>query len=200
MGLELIQKKEDPKSLIINWEGEVWRKVSKPLFFSELRKFPSDLSKEAFTARFSQLEEKVAQRHAIWLLAKKTYLEADLEAKLRQKGISPAVAQKAIAFCCAKGYLDDGAQMKRLFAKASRKGQSAKATYFKLKTKVDGEYLDAHFQEASSQDEEVLKAYLEKNKSKIAREGKEKWAAKLYRRGFSQELILRFLRVENGWE
>ncbi len=193
MGLELVEKKEDPKSLIIKWEGEIWRVVSKPLFFSELKKIPSDLSWDAFKALFLKLEEKLAQRQALWLLAKKNYLEADLEAKLKQKGISPNTAQSAVDYCRSKGYLDDKAQMKNLFSKAARKGQSARAAYFKLKTKVDGENLDLHFREASAQDEEAMKAFVEKNKSKIEREGKKKWAAKLFRRGFSQDLIMRFL-------
>lgn len=193
MGLELVEKKEDPKSLIIKWEGEIWRVVSKSLFFSELKKIPPDLSWDAFKPLFLKLEEKLAQKQALWLLAKKNYLEADLEAKLKQKGISSNAAQSAVAYCRGKGYLDDKAQIKSLLAKAARKGQSARATYFKLKPKVDVEHLDAHFHEAYGQDEEVLQAFVEKNKVKIDREGKKKWAAKLFRRGFSQELILRFL-------
>ena len=53
MTLEVKLKKEDTKAILLLWEGELWRTVSKSLFFNDLNKFPQGLSREDFFAKFS---------------------------------------------------------------------------------------------------------------------------------------------------
>jgi len=54
MVLKLEIKKDDPKTLILYWDEEIWRNVCKSLFFNELRKLPKDLQWEDFYSRFLQ--------------------------------------------------------------------------------------------------------------------------------------------------
>ncbi len=196
MSLKLEIKKD---TLILYWDGEVFRKASKSLFFYEVRKIPIDLSWEDFCSRFSLLEEKIAKRYALYLLSKRNYLSSDLETKLVAKGVSSEIAQKTVLYCTEKGYLNDAQEVERLFAKGMRKGDSAKATYFKLKQKTsDDSHLRKYLHEAHSADRQNLQIWLRKNARKINRDDPNemrKLAAKLCRRGFSLELVLQELCI-----
>jgi SOS response regulatory protein OraA/RecX len=196
--LKLEIKKNDPKSLILHWEGQQWRKVCKSLFFKDLKKIPADLNWETFIFRFSLLEEKISKKYVLFLLSRRNYLSSELEAKLLAKGFSPAVVKDAVFQCCVKGYINDGEEVGRLFAKEMKKGQSARAVYFKLKQKkaMSDSQLRQHFQLVESEDRQTLQKWLKKNAGKIkSNDPKElkKLMAKLSRRGFSLELILQEL-------
>lgn len=200
MVLELQFKTEDPKALIILWEGQIWRIVPKSLFFKELKKFPGDIQWEDFFSRFSSLEENLAKRYAVYLLAKRNHLSSDLEGRLQKKGFSAAAAKAAALHCCQKGYLDDEKEAARLMAKAQKNGESAKAAYFKLKQKkgIKDSQLAELFQQSSSFDLHALRAWTEKNAKKINFEDSDelkKCIAKLYRRGFPVELIIQELKI-----
>ncbi len=198
MALKLEIKKDDPKSLILYWEGEPWRKICKSLFLNDLKKLPMDLSWESFYSKFLLLEKKIAKRYALFLLSRRNYLSSELEAKLVAKGCSPQIAKEAVAHCCEKEYVNDAAEIERLFAKEMKKGQSARAIYFKLKQKkgISDSQLRQHLQQAERMDQHNLQKWLKKNASKMKRnDPKEmrKWMAKLSRRGFSLELIMQEL-------
>jgi SOS response regulatory protein OraA/RecX len=197
MALKIEIKKNDPKTLILFWEGEKWREVSKSLFFSDLIKLPLELTWEAFSAQFGVLEEKAAHRHAIYLLSHRNYLSSALEAKLIAKGIGLNTAKRVVAACCEKGYLNDTQETQRLFAKEARRGHSAKAAYFKLRAKgLSDAALRQHLENATATDVHNLKRWLQKNASKIRRDDPHemrKLAAKLCRRGFGMELVLKEL-------
>jgi SOS response regulatory protein OraA/RecX len=195
MVLKLEIKKNDPRTLIISWEGEVWREVCKSLFLSELKKLPPHLAKEDFFSQFLLLEEKIIKRHVIDMLSKRNFLSSDLESKLLAKGFSPNVTKAAILYCCEKGYLEDSQQIARLIAKELKKGRSAKAIYFKLKQKkgVDDSQLRQLLCHAAGSDRQALQKWLEKNGRRIDRDDPKelrKWMAKLYRLGFSVDLVL----------
>lgn len=182
-------------TLILLHEGEEWREVSKSLFLNELRKFPQGISREEFSA----LEQKVAKNHALFLLSQRSLLSAQLESKLLEKGISPECAKKTVKLCSEKGYLNDDSGIEKLFARELRKGRSAKAAYFKIKRKAGGIDLREHYEQALTSERESLKRYIEKNQKKINRsDPKEvrKWAAKLCRKGFSSEMVLRELATK----
>lgn len=194
MSLNLEIKKQDPRFLIISWDNEKWREVSKSLFFKDLLKLPSHLSWEEFIERFKQIEQAIAHRCAIELLSKRAYLAADLEAKLLSKGISPEVAQGAVQQCSAKGFVNDSEQILRLIAKELRKGLSAKAIFFKLKTKkaVDEGLLRQLLKSAAPSDRETLHQWLKKNARKIPHGDPtaiRKLMGKLCRMGFSPESV-----------
>ena len=178
--------------LILFWEEEEWRTVSKSLFLNELKKFPQGIAREEFSA----LEEKIAKNHALFLLSQRSLLSTELESKLLEKGISPECAKKTIALCTEKGYLNDDSGIEKLFARELRKGRSAKAAFFKIKQKAGGIDLKEHYEQARASERESLKRYIEKNQKKINRsDPKEmrKWAAKLCRQGFSPEMVFREL-------
>lgn len=182
--------------LILLYEGEEWRKVSKLLFFNELKKFPQGLTQE----EFSTLEKKIAKNHALFLLSQRSLLSSQLESKLLEKGISSECAKKTVALCCEKGYLNDDSGIEKLFASELRKGRSAKAAYFKIKQKAGCIDLKEHYKQALASERESLKQYLQKNQKKINRsDPKEmrKLAAKLCRQGFSLEMVLRELAAKD---
>lgn len=139
-------------------------------------------------------EEDLARRKAISLLSKRNYLTSDLEDKLKDKGFSEKAAKFAAEYCTQKGFVNDSREVERRFAKAQKKGKSAKAAFFQLKGKISNADLERHYRQAREQDEAALRAFIEKNEKKIDRsDPKElrKWMGKLYARGFSQELIYR---------
>lgn len=198
MMLDLQIKEKNPKILLIFCDGELWREVSKSLFYNELRNLLSNLSEEDFLNRFSLLEGRIARRYCIYLLSQRSFLSADLEARLIFKGISPNAARAAIQYCCEKGFLDDSQEIARLVTKELRKGLSAKAVLFKLKSKkrIDESVLRHHLQEAESSDSDVLRKWLIKNAKKVNCDDRvemRKLAAKLCQKGFSPELVFKEL-------
>lgn len=198
MVLKLEIKKDDPKTLILYWEGEIWREVCKSLFFNDLKKFPADLQREDFYSRFTLLEEKIAKRYVVYQLSRRNFLSSELEAKLLAKGFSSNSVKAALSSCCEKGYLNDAEEIARMFAKEIRKGHSSKATYFKLKQKkISDAQLLCHLEQAELIDRQNLQKWLKKNANKVKRDDPKemkKLAAKLYRLGFSIELIWQELR------
>lgn len=198
MVLELELKKEDPKMFLLLWEGTPWRKLSKSLFFNDLRKFPADLTWKGFLEHFSVLEEKIGKRYSLYLLSQRAFLSSELEEKLISKGISEDVAKRIIQYYREKGFLDDDQEVARLVAKELRKGRSAKAVFFKLRAKkrIDETLLRKHLQETPSSDADVLQKWLHKNAAKIDRDDPlkmRKLMAKLCRKGFSHELVFKAL-------
>ncbi len=199
MALSIEVKKEDPKMILLTWEGKVWRELSKSLFFNELRKIPRDLSRDDFLKSFTLLEEKIGKRYAVYLLSQRAFLSSDLEAKLTSKGFSPGAARAVIEYCTEKGFLDDSQEIARLVAKELKKGQSAKAVFFKLKAKkkIDEQQLRRHLQQAAPSDSDVLQTWLNKNAKKIKSDDPleiRKLMAKLCRKGFSYEEVFKLFR------
>jgi SOS response regulatory protein OraA/RecX len=199
MSLSFCLKNENRNVLVLCWEGEVWREVDKTLFISELSKFPSQLRWEEFLERFAQLEEKIAKKQALLLLAKRSYLSSDLESKLLAKGISLKASQMAIAFCQSKGFLNDDQEMVRLVQKEQRKGLGTRAIFCKLKhnKQIEDHRLRQALDQTELSEKEVLEKWLLKNAKKIKLEDpleKRKLIAKLIRRGFSPDLVFNSLK------
>ena len=168
MSLSIENKKEDPKTLILLWEGTPWREVPKWLFFSELRKIPARLTWEEFLSHFNLLEEKIAKKQAIVLLSKRSYLSSDLQAKLISKGLSSKAAQAGVVYCQQKGYLNDTQEIARLIAREQRKGLGSKAIFFKLKQKkrISNEQLKHGLDHTEVSEKEALEKWIKKNAKK----------------------------------
>ncbi len=201
MTLKTEVKNNDPQTLVILLDGEVWREVAKSLFQGELRKFPKDISREEFLSRFSLFEEKRGRSYAIYLLSRRLYLASDLREKLVGKGFSRGVADQIVESCVQKGYIDDSQEIHRLVAKELKKGQSAKAVYYKLRQKkgMREDLLKEALEKANPSDGDALDKWLEKHAKKIDRSDRDerrKLVAKLLRRGFSPELV--FARIVNN--
>ncbi len=200
MGLKIQIKKEDSKVLTLFWEDEFWREVSKSLFINDLKKIPIDLEWDEFIGRFFGLEEKLAKRYALYLLAKRSLLSTELESKLLDKGISSDCANKTVQLCVEKGYLNDEGGIERLFARELKKGRSAKAAYFKLRQKgLKDAVLKQHYEHAMTSEREALQKWLDKNRRKIKRDDPremKKWIGKLGRQGFSAEMVISVLAAK----
>jgi len=194
MTLEIELCEKDPKVLILTWDGDHFRKVSKSMFLSELKKIPPHLSRQEFLQLFSQIEEKVGKRYALYLLSQRALLSSELSAKLIAKGLSSLAANTIAEHCVAQGYIDDTHLVSRLVARELRKGHSARAVLFKLKQKkgIPEKVLRAHLQSAEQSESQVLEKWIEKNARKIDRNdpvAMRKVMAKLIRRGFPSELV-----------
>lgn len=202
MALEIQLKKEDPKTILLLWDGDLWREVSKSLFFNDLSKFSSTLLKEDFLERFSLLETKVGKRYSLYLLSQRGMLSTELEEKLTSKGISIHAAKEIVQYCSEKGFLNDREEIARLVRKELRKGGSTQGIFFKLKSKkrLDEVLLRAALQEAASSDEDALHKWLAKNARKVNRDDPHemrKLMSKLCRRGFPLELVFKCLSYSN---
>jgi len=201
MTLELQVKKDNPKVLHLFWDGELWKSVSKSLFINEVKKFPPGLTWEELNSRFSAAEEKLAKRYVLFLLSRRSLLSSEVEAKLLDRGISSDCVNRIVEFCVKEGYLNDPNQIERFFSRELKKGRPAKAAYFKIKQKgVSCSDLRAHYEHALTSERDALLKWLEKNKKKINRDDPKemrKWIAKLCRRGFSTEIVLRELATKD---
>jgi SOS response regulatory protein OraA/RecX len=203
MALQLEVKKDDPKSILVFWEGKLWKVISKSLFFNELRKFPGNLSEEEFLERFALLEKKVGKKYAVYLLSQRALLSSALESKLLSKGLSPNAARAAVDFCLQKKYLDDDREIARLVSRELEKAKSAKAIFFKLKAKkkVDEEMLRNQIQQIAPSDGDTLKKWLLKNQRRLAFDDPQKMRklmAKLCRRGFSPDEVFKAFEIYNS--
>lgn len=203
MNLSLNIKKGDIKQIEIFWEGIFWREVPKALFFNDLVKFPPSLSWDQFILQFKALEEKIAKKQAVRLLARRSYFSTDLESKLCLKGFSPMAAKVAVLFCQERGYLDDTKEVARLIAKEQRKGLSKKAVYFKLKRqKIDEHLIQQGLSQTEYSEKQVLEKWLEKNsQKKISGQDHrklKKFINTLMRRGFSREDVIQVLALETS--
>lgn len=184
MELELKIKPGDFRTLLLLREGEVWKEVSKSLFFSELKKISPGEILEAFPA----IEARVGKRYALYLLSRRAMLSSDLESKLVAKGISEKAAQGIVEYCKEKGFLDDTQEIARIVAKEQRKGFGARAIQFKLRQKgVVLRNLEG------INEEEAVSKWIEKLAKRIDwsdRNAANKLIAKLMRRGFSSEVVI----------
>jgi SOS response regulatory protein OraA/RecX len=201
MGLTFQVKKNQPQVLVLLWDGELWKEVSKSLFLSDLKKIANEENWEKFLSSFQLLEEKIAKKYAIALLAKKAYLSSALHTKLVAKGLSSQAAKVATDWCVQKGYLNDEQAIARLIAKEQRKGLAAKAIYLKLRQhkKLDAQVLRQGLEQAAISDEAALEQWLKRHAKKIDQQdalSRKKLMAKLIRLGFSAEHVFsRFNRL-----
>lgn len=179
-----------PKTLIILWNDQIYREVCKRLFQKELKNLPSSTFTH-FTQHFTELEEKVGKRHALYLLSTRALLTSQLKSKLLSKGISSEIAQKIILFCQTMGYIDDSASVERFIQKEQKKGRSALAITQKLKAK------GMQCAIPTSSDEQALRALIQKMRKNRAEtpEQRRKLAAKLCRRGFAPDLVMQCLNL-----
>jgi SOS response regulatory protein OraA/RecX len=199
MCLELKCDPSEPKVLSLFWKGELWRKVSRVLFLKPLNSAASFSSFEDFEQFFIQLELKIAFRHALLLLSRRSYLSTDLVEKLVQKGVSRIPAEKGVEKCRALGYLDDAHVLKRLVAKEQKKGIGAHMVAFKLNMKkgISDESRQQIVAEAQRNEKQALIEWLNKRqhqKSLSSPQERKKLMGKLMRRGFSYELISECLK------
>lgn len=180
---------------MVLWDGLPWKEVCKSLFIKDLINFPNCQSKQEFEQQFICLEKKIAKKYLLYLLSKRGFFSAELEAKLLSKGFSPRIVQAAIEDCCQKGFLDDAQRMDHLMARELERGKSIRAICFKLSQKkiISNSQRCDYLHQAAAFDQKALQKWLQKNNGRIKWNHpleRKKLIAKLYRRGFSLELIL----------
>ncbi len=196
MVLELKCKESDARVLVLLWNGEPWREVKKSVFFPLLKKVPVYETEAEFFAHFAKMEERRAKSYAYWALSKRSLLAKDLADKLRKVGFAEGVIATTLSHCTEKGFLNDETEIERLVQRELKKGYGKKAIFFKLSLKgiergLAQKYLDKVDTEASAF-EAVWKKYT-RNKALENPKERQKIVAKLLRRGFSLDLINRYL-------
>jgi len=130
---------------------------------------------------------KKIKSKAFSLLARKSYFSKELAGKLKEKGYEEKEIAPLIQSLQKDGWLDDQELAKRYIAQKKRKGYGAKVIAYELKQK------GGELSIAIDDEEEVLRAFVEKRYLKDLPEKREKVIGALMRRGFSYELIDRVL-------
>lgn len=177
--------KVNEKTIELFLDGELWKEVNKRLFFKYLKEFRSNLNE----LKFYEIEHKVAKEAALGLLARRSYLSAELSRKLREKGFSEDAVRSAVDFCQEKGYLDDLDRCLRFIENEERKGKGSKAILFAL-TRKGVSVSHKMVEQIRSREKQTLKKWWQKQSRKVEGFSGEKRIAFLLRRGFSMEAIL----------
>jgi len=112
-------------------DGIVLKKVSKKLFdkyFRDQKKFENE---DELNEWLEDIESKVAQKHAYFLLSYKNYPSHLLLQKLIDVGVRKGIAKKQVDECIKLGYVNDSALIEYLIKKEIMRGYGLK--YIKLK-------------------------------------------------------------------
>ena len=120
--LKVLVDQENTLFILLFWEGEVWKRLDKALFFRKLKPLFFVTSLEEAERVFLGIEEKVAKSFAVNSLTKKAQLSSELVKKMSDKGISQEVIFTVIAFCEKIGALEDRQILENRIQKEFRKG------------------------------------------------------------------------------
>lgn len=178
------------------------------VYKSRLHKDKTELTQE----ELNQLEQEmltVGKRYAMHLLAKKDYARGELIEKLKKEGYDGTVQEKIIAYLDSFHYLDD-IRYAGMLIRGRKEHKSRREIEYLLKQKGISEddiqtAMETNYQaeyeseEKNSPEEAAMKRQLckyhvtEENLKDLDFTEKQKIAAKLYRKGFSQDNIRRIL-------
>ncbi len=161
--------------------------------------YPFSPEQEISDAQAEELKAALEAR-AWWLiteyLAKSEHSEHQCRAYLKKHSFHPSIADKCIALCKAKGYLDDHRFAEIYIRSMLERGKSRRAIIQKLSEhRIPPEALSALFeeQEEPQQSLDLLKEQISrllwKHRAQEPRKAKEKVYASLYRKGFTLEDI-----------
>lgn len=180
--LEILTDSDSSFWLVLEWEGELWKKVYKSLFIGKLRSLFFARSLQDLEELFLELEVKVAKAFAVRTLSKRALLSTELGKKLREKGISERASQEALAYCHQMGAIQDQELLDYRIRKELRKGHGLR--YIQAKWKVE------IVQEAKRKEEKEAALKL------LQQKGKKQKNLYLFlqRRGFCADTIQEVLR------
>lgn len=143
-------------------------------------------------------EEDRLKKQAFFYLAERSFFREELRLKLMQKGFSKEMISKVLDLCIKQGFLDDQKLTQQLVEKARDRGFGSKAIWFKLccKVGINCSVLQQTIL-ATEKDQIVsLQKLIQKKSHQIQLldpKKKNRWIAKMLRRGYCYEEIMRCL-------
>jgi regulatory protein len=191
MNFSVSSKKENPKKLILSFQGEFFREVDRSLFQKEIEKVDF-ASYQELNEWFFCLETKVAKKVALWLLAKRNYPRAALLQKLKRKGFEENILVPLLDQLEKKGWIDESFFLEKEVLRWAKKGFGPLAIQYKLEGKgYRREWVSKTIQTLLTR--ELQKEAIHLLLSKQKKVDKKKNAAFLMRRGYESFLIWEIL-------
>lgn len=141
-------------------------------------------------------QKKRVHQAVVRMLARRDHFAKEMKRKLLQKGFSVKEADEGVCWAQAKGWIQEEALAKGLVAAKRRRGYGNKVISAKLREKgVEGlEHTPSLWEE----EKRVLLQWVERRYDLQELQdlaGRQKMFARLYRRGFSAEIIKECMRM-----
>lgn len=181
---------ENPRRLHIIINDELWREVDKYLFIRDLNSLRQAKDMNEANALFACIEEKVAKREALKLLATRSYFSEEFLQKLQRKGLSLQASQNALSYCKQLGYINEKEKTSSFVEREKRKGLGPRLIALKLRAKG----VKTSVVQSSEDQLHAIKQLIEK---RYANKEKHKVYQALKRRGFDDEVIRAALNHED---
>lgn len=156
------------------------------------------------------MEEKIVQqeilkrgkKRALHLLERKDYTRKELVSRLLRDGYTQETVDEIIAYVDSYHYLND-ARVAENYIRSKKSYKSKRELQYLLKQKgIEEDEIFSALEENYSDEEEAILRMLRKYRvteetelSELSYEEKQKIAAKLYRKGFTQEKIRKVLQI-----
>ena len=182
----------DSSELSIFFEGELWKKISRTVFFNSLSDLYRATSIEEAEEIFFTLERKAAKALAIRCLGRRSWFSLELRQKMQDKGLSSEAISEALLFCEKMGALDDVSLAKIRTERELRRGKGQVAALIKIKRWVDVEAVSLDLCKIKELEKEALLQYIQKKRIDVevlSFNEKGKLYLVLMRRGFKRENI-----------
>lgn len=141
-------------------------------------------------------EEDQVRKQAFSHLARRSFFREELHLKLSQKGFSKEVIGKVLDLCRNQGFLDDRKLTRQLVEKARDRGFGSKAIWCKLcyRVGVNRSILQQAILETEKNQMVSLQKLIPKKSHQLLEpKQKNRWIAKMLRRGYCYEEIMRCL-------
>lgn len=143
-------------------------------------------------------EEEQVRKQAFFHLAKRSFFREELNLKLAQKGFSKEAIDKVLDFCIKQGFLDDQKLTQQLVEKTRNRGFGSKVIWYKLSCRVgiDRSILQQVILETEKNQMGCLQKLVQKKAHQIQLldpKKKSQWIAKMLRRGYCYDEIIRCL-------
>ena len=143
-------------------------------------------------------EEDKVKKQAFFYLARRSFFREELRIKLTQKGFSKEMIDKVLNLCIKQGFLDDQKLTQQLVERARDRGFGSKAIWCKLRCRVgiNRSFLQQVILETEKNQLVTLQKLIQKKSHQIQLldpKQKNRWIAKILRRGYCYEEIMRCL-------
>ena len=143
-------------------------------------------------------EEDRVKKQAFFYLARRSFFREELSVKLAQKGFSKEMIDKVLNLCIKQGFLDDQKLTQQLVERARDRGFGSKAIWFKLccRVGINRSVLQQVILETEKNQMGSLQKLIQKKSHQIQLldpKQKSRWIAKMLRRGYCYEEIMRCL-------
>jgi len=182
----------DPVKRVYNIEDDLGEKRTLSVFV--LKPFKADLKACSSLEEFFEVEKRAALRYSLMLISKRDYLIKQLEKKMLEKGFCKLAIQKAVQRCTEEGFLSDS-RFVRGFIECKKSRYGPKVLEMRLKVAGADPTLVAESLQELCNDSELIEEIvhlLERKSADLSDfKSRQKWIAKLIRRGYSMTTIQR---------